>query len=115
MKRILILGALLGGWAVVGHAQGLGVWIEQLAALRSLEQTTQTCYQTVKNGLQTIGGIQGDEYQLHSTFYASLATVNPAVANDPKTAELRSLLNGMIQQLNLELSFWRKQEPIVQP
>ena len=115
MTRILVLIALLGGWATVGHAQGLGVWIEQLAALRTLEQTVQTGYRTATKGLQTIGDIQGDEHQLHSTYYASLGTVNPAVANDPKTAELRSLLNGLIQQLNAQLSYWRKQETIVQP
>ena len=105
----------MGGWAVVGHSQGLGVWIEQLAALRCLEQTVKTGYQTVTKGLQTIGDIQGDEYQLHSTYYTSLGTVNPAVAKDPKTAELRSLLNGLIQQLNVQLNYWRKQEPIAQP
>jgi hypothetical protein len=115
MKRILILGALLGGWAVIGRAQGLGVWIEQLAALRTLEQTVQTGYRTVTSRLKTIGDIRDDEYHLHSAYYTGLATVNPAVANDPKAAELRSLLNGLVQQLTVELSFWRKQEPIAQP
>lgn len=115
MKRIFFLGALIGGWALCGHTQGLSTWIEQLAALRTIERTVQSGYRIATNGLQTIGDFQRDEYQLHSTYYGSLATVNPAVANDPKTAELRSLLNGLIQALNVRLAYWRKQEPIVQP
>jgi hypothetical protein len=115
MKRLLLFVALCGGWALHGHAQGLGTWIEQLAALRTLEQTVQTGYRTATNGLGTIGGIQNDEYQLHSAYYQSLATVNPAIANDPTTAELRDLLAGLIQALNARLAYWRKQEPIAQP
>ena len=115
MKRILFLAALCGGWALHGHAQGLGTWIDQLAALRTLEQTVQSGNRSVTSGLGTIGDIQSDEYQLHSAYYGSLATVNPAVADDPKMGELRSLLTELFQALNARLDYWRKQEPIVQP
>jgi hypothetical protein len=115
MKRLLLLGAFWGGWALHGHAQGLGTWIEQLVALRTLEKTVQTSYRTMNDGLQTIGGIQSDEYHLHSGYYEGQSTVNPAIANDPTTEELRDLLTGLIQALNAQLAYWRKQEPIVQP
>ena len=91
MKRILFSCALCAGWGFTAHCQGLSTWIAELAALRTLEQTIQQGYTTVTHGLGSIGDIRADEYQLHQAYYGGLETVNPAVADDPKTAELTRL------------------------
>lgn len=115
MKRLLISGALCAGWALNAHTQGLSTWIEQLAALQTLEQTVKQGYAAVTNGLQTIGNIRADEYQLHQAYYGSLATVNPAVVDDPRTLELTNLLQQLVERLNAELNYWRSRPPIDQP
>ena len=115
MKRILISAALCAGWGLACPAQGLSTWIEQLAALQALEQTVKQGYTTVTHGLQTIGDIRSDEYQLHQGYYGSLETVSPAVADDPKTLELTKLLEQLVQRLNAELDYWRAQTPIDEP
>ena len=116
MKRILISGALCAGWGLTCHAQqGLSTWLEELAALRTLEQTVKQGYTTVTTGLQDIGDIREDEYRLHQAYYGSLETVNPAVADDPKTLELTALLRLLLARLNDELNYWRGQTPIYEP
>ena len=115
MKRFLFSGALCAGCGLACHAQGLSTWIEQLTALQALEQTVKQGYATVTHGLQNIGDIRTDEYQLHQVYYGSLETVNPAVADDPKTVELTKLLQQLVQRLNAELDYWHNQTPIDQP
>jgi hypothetical protein len=115
MKRLLLAGALFACRPWGGHAQGVATWVEQLAALRTLEQTIQQGYTTVKNGLTQIGDIRYDEYQLHSQYYGSLATVNPAISSDAKTERLVATLNELVQRLRMELAYWQAQQPIDQP
>jgi hypothetical protein len=115
MKRFLLVGTLFVCRPWVGHAQGVATWIEQLAALRTLEQTVQQGYTTVKNGLTHIGDIRYDEYELHSQYYGSLATVNPTIRADPKTEGLAALLNRLVQSLQKELAYWQMQQPSDQP
>ena len=97
------------------HAQGVTTWVEQLAALRTLEQTVQQGYSTVKNGLTNIGDLRYDEYQLLSDYYGSLATVNPAISADPKTEELVKVLGQLVGSLRTSLAYWQTQQPIDQP
>lgn len=115
MTRILLAGLLCVCLPRASHAQGVTTWVEQLAALQTLEQTVQQGYSTVKNGLDNIGTIRYDEYQLHSEYYGSLATVNPTVLNDPKTEELVRLLNQLVQRLQASLAYWQLQQPTYQP
>ena len=115
MKRLLLAGALCGRGAWGCHAQGVATWVEQLAALWTLEKTVQQGYTTVKDGLTHIGDIRYDEYQLHSQYYGSLSTVNPAISSDPKTEELVAVLSELVQKLRAELAYWQTQQPIDQP
>ena len=111
MKRIA-LGTLCVCLTWVCHAQGVTTWVEQLAALRTLEQTIQQGYTTVKNGLTRIGDVRYDEYQLHTEYYDGLATVNPGIQTDPKIVELMTLLGQMVNRLQTSLSYWQTQKPI---
>ena len=115
MNRLLFSGALCAGCCLTAHAQGLSTWIGELTSLRTLEQTIRQDYTTMTRRVETIGDIRLDEYQLHQAYYGSLQTVSPAVADDPKTAELTKLLQQLIQRLNTELTYWRAQPPIDQP
>lgn len=116
MKRLIISGALCAGWGLTAHAQqGLRTWIEELAALRALEQTVKTEYTTVATGLQSIGNLRADEYRLHQVYYGSLETVSAAVGDDPKIGELGGLLQQLKQRLNTELNYWRNQTPSDKP
>jgi|SRR5579872_5111774 len=76
MKHFL-LSTLLAGSLLTGHTQRLQTWLEQLAALQSLQQTIHEGYQLVESGLNTIGDLKTAEYQLHSDYYHSLKMVNP--------------------------------------
>lgn len=115
MTRILLAGMLCVCRPWVSHAQGVATWIEQLAALRTLEQTVQQGYATVKTGLTNIGDIRYEEYQLHSEYYGSLATVNPVLLTDPKTGKLVKLLGVLVQRLQASQAYWQSQQPIDQP
>ncbi|GGB23877.1 hypothetical protein [Puia dinghuensis] len=114
MNRLLLISALCGGLALPGHAQSIRTWIEELAALQTLEHTIQQGYQTVSSGLQTIDAIRRGEYGLHSTYFSSLDRVKPVVTGDPRVQALRSRLTALIAQLQAALDYWKRQ-PIVSP
>jgi len=116
MKRILITGALCAGWGLAAHAQqGLSTWLEELAALRALEQTVSQGYKVATGGIRNIGDLRSDEYQLHQAYYGGLETVSPAIADNPETVKLEDLLEKLEQRLTSELQYWRNQTPIDQP
>ena len=115
MTRLLFSCALCAGWALTAQAQGLSTWIQELAALRTLEQTVRQGYTTITTGLGSIGNIRMDEYQLHQDYYGSLEMVSPAVSGNSKTEELTALLQQLVRRLNAELIYWRAQTPIDQP
>jgi hypothetical protein len=116
MKQILITAALCAGWGLVAHAQqGLSTWLEELAALRSLEQTVSQGYKIATSGIRNIGDLRTDEYHLHQAYYGGLESVNPAIADNPKTIKLQELLESLEQRLTSELKYWRNQTPIDQP
>jgi hypothetical protein len=91
------------------HAQTLEVMAEQLAALRTLQQSTTQGYQIMDSGLDSIGQITNGEYQLHQTYFGSLAAVSPAVTNDAQLTVLRNLQTQLVQQINSALAYWRQQ------
>ncbi len=109
MKRILIICAFWGAGALACHAQTLEVMAEQLAALQTLQQTTTQGYSIMTTGVQNIGQITGNEYQLHQTYFSRLAAVNPALNDDPKIAALQNLQATLVQQLNASVAYWRQQ------
>ncbi len=116
MNRIIITAACCAGWGLAAHAQqGMSTWLQELAALRTLEQTVSQGYGTASNGLRNIGDLRADEYRLHQVYYGRLETVSPAVLSDPKTTQLENLLDMLTQRLTTELNYWRQQTPIDQP
>jgi hypothetical protein len=82
---------------------------EQLAALRTLQQSTTQGYQILGSGLDSIGQITNGEYVLHQAYFSSLGEVSPAVMNDVKLAALKSLQLQLVQQINAALAYWKQQ------
>ncbi|HEY4061126.1 MAG TPA: hypothetical protein VGM30_04460 [Puia sp.] len=109
MKSMLLIVAFLVAGSRSIHAQTVTALAEQLAALKELLQTTEKGYRLVENELQTIGGITNGEFGLHERFFDSLSTVKPVVAGDPRIATIRSLQTTLVQRLNADLAYWRKQ------
>jgi hypothetical protein len=88
MKKKNIILALCGAGCLQCHAQTIPVMTEQLAALRTLQQSVGKGYTIATHGLQTIGNEQDGEYQQHCTWILSLSAVNPTLFNystDQKT------------------------------
>ena len=110
MIRILIICAFCGAGTLTCNAQTLEVMAEQLVALQTLQQTTSQGYRLETTGIQNIGEITNGEYQLHQTFFGSLAAVNPALTADPKIIALRNLQNVLVQQINAQISYWQQQQ-----
>jgi hypothetical protein len=109
MTRVILICALCGGLAIRVPAQPLSAWIEQLAALRTLQNTLRQGYATVSGGLQTIGDVRGQEYQLHQGYFTSLEGVKPVVLDDPRTENLRARLVTLMSQLQAALDDWQRQ------
>jgi hypothetical protein len=105
----MIFCALLGAGRLMCHAQTLEVMAEQLAALRALQQSTTQGYRIMTTGVQNIGQITDGEYQLHQTYFGSLATVSPAVTNDSKLTALRTLQRQLVKEINSALDYWQQQ------
>ena len=112
MKAFVLIIALLGVRPLATHAQTIPVLLQQLAALQDLLHTSEKGYQLVGDGLQHIGDITRKEFQLHTDFFDSLLTINPALNADPKLTGLRTLQTTLIQQLDSALNYWRRQRSI---
>lgn len=107
MLKIIIVGFLLVGWTLHLQAQESGALLEQLAALRGYIVTTEKGYRLVEEGLHTIGGIRQGEFKLHSTYFASLSVVNPAVKNSPLVLVIVQQEMNMLDQFSAALTRWQ--------
>ena len=113
MKKYLVLViALCAGFGAV-QGQTVTVMAEQLAELQVLRQTIGQGYRIMSSGLDTIGAIVGQEFGLHQTYFASLASVKPALEEDPELAELQQLQASLVQRINAALDFWRRQQSLI--
>jgi len=62
--------------------------LAQIAALQAYGSVLKTGYNIAHNGLGTIGSFNNGEFQLHSTYYANLKAVSPAVKNNTQVKEI---------------------------
>jgi hypothetical protein len=86
--KVFLLLALLGN-ASIAHAQSKTTEeIEQIAKLEILLKELQQGYAIVQKGLTTIAQIKKGDLDLHSLFFSSLSTVNPAIKNWGKVGDI---------------------------
>lgn len=57
---------------------------QQIAALQQYGSYVKQGYRIAQNGWGSVGNWAKGEFNLHSAYYASLKTVNPAIKNGPK-------------------------------
>jgi len=80
-------------------AQGISDWFQQkkedleylgnqIAALQVYISDVEKGYKVVQDGLKVIGEIKNGEFNLHSIFFSSLKSINPAVAKYSKVADI---------------------------
>lgn len=65
--------------------------LEQIAKLELYLKDAQKGYAIVQQGLTTIGQIKKGQFDLHSVFFGSLMTVNPAIKEYGKVADIVSM------------------------
>lgn len=71
--------------------------LEQLASLKMYAGYLKKGYDIVGSGISTVKDIKNGEFSLHSTFFSSLKSVNPAVRKNTKVAATISLQISIIE------------------
>jgi hypothetical protein len=98
-----IAGNLLQPGAVSG--QGLiQTMTEQIAKLEIVLQEAKQGYSVVQTGLSTISSIKKGDFDLHSLFFSSLMTVNPAIKGYGKIADIIAMQVQIITLAGQNLS-----------
>lgn len=99
-KQFIIL--LLGFLSTGVKAQTMEEWfqqgatqkkylLQQIAALQVYIGYVEKGYTIARQGLNTISDIKKGEFSLHTNYFNSLKTVNPAIRNYAKVAEIIAL------------------------
>ena len=118
MKNMMMAAFCL--WdALSGQAQTSAEWFDQnatrkqyneqqIAALGAFISVAEKGYSIVESGLSTIKGIKTGEFNLHSSFYASLESINPAIGNMGEIAEIIALQLATAERVNVALARYRQ-------
>lgn len=80
---------------------------QQITALGTFITVAEKGYGIVESGLSTIKGLKTGEFNLHSSFYSSLSSVNPAIGNMGEVAEIVALQVATVERVNAALSRYR--------
>ena len=121
MKKMMTAFCLAG--ALSGRAQTMAEWFDQnatrkqyndqqIAALGTFITVMGKGYSIVESGLSTIKGIKAGEFNLHSNFYASLESINPAIGNMGEIAEIIALQLATAERVNAALIRYRQKASI---
>ena len=71
--------------------------LEQLVALKMYAGYLKKGYDIVGSGIGTVKDIKNSEFSLHSTFFSSLKSINPAIRKNAKVASIISLQISIIK------------------
>lgn len=71
--------------------------IEQIAAFQMYLGYVQKGYTIARQGLTTIGNIKKGDFNLHTDFFSSYTSVNPAIRNYSKVADIIAFQVKIIQ------------------
>ncbi|WP_342647368.1 hypothetical protein [Mucilaginibacter sp. CSA2-8R] len=70
--------------------------LEQIAALHMYSSYVKQGYNIAHNGLATITGALGQEFELHNEYYSKRSAVNPVVKNSPQVNQIMTWQNEML-------------------
>ena len=110
MKGI-ILGCVLMAAGCSASAQLVSVistMTEQIAALQAYINVAEKGYSLAEKGLLTIRDIKNGEFNLHSSYFSSLAVVSSKVANMAEVWEIISMQASTIRRFSQKLSGYRQ-------
>jgi hypothetical protein len=118
MKKMMMAAFGLAG-ALSVRAQTSAEWFDQnatrkqyneqqIAALGTFITVAEKGYSIVESGLSAIKGIKTGELNLHSSFYASLESINPAIGNMGEIAEIVALQLATAERVNAALARYRQ-------
>jgi len=99
MKKIFLLVVFALLFASQTKAQTFGEWfrqgatqkkylLQQIAGLHVYIGYVQKGYSIAKHGLNTINDIKNSELKLHKDYFSSLKSINPAIKNYSKVADI---------------------------
>lgn len=71
--------------------------LEQLVALKIYASYLKKGYDIVGSGIGTVRDIKNGEFSLHSTFFSSLKSVNPAIRKNAKVSSIISLQISIVK------------------
>jgi hypothetical protein len=110
MKKVLLgLMFIVGGMTASAQMNSILKQLgEQIAELQAYLQVVEKGYQIAEDGLHTIRDIKNGEFNLHSVFFSSLASVSSTVANMAEVTEIISLQASMIRQFSSKLNSYRQ-------
>lgn len=108
MKKIIVI-ALLLSVVTSGNAQTFAEWfnqkatqrkylIQQIAALQVYIGYVSKGYSIAKKGLNNIQDIKHGDFNLHSSYFTSLVTVNPKIKRYAKVADIIALQINIAKQ-----------------
>jgi hypothetical protein len=111
LRRSFILLLLFNLMVTVCHAQTFAEWFnqkktqikyltQQIVALNAYRGYLEQGYQISKNGLGTITNWKKGEFDLHTGYYNSLKTVNPALKDNAKTNAIAQYANAIPGQFD---------------
>ncbi|MBN8856671.1 MAG: hypothetical protein BGO55_06215 [Sphingobacteriales bacterium 50-39] len=100
MKKIIIILSicLTGISSQAQMAHMVETMLQQIAALEGYIVTAEKGYKIAEDGLHTIRDIKNGEFNLHSTFFSSLQSVNPKVSGLAEATEIVALEVSMVNR-----------------
>lgn len=107
MKKLIILLVLSLSITANSYAQNkqTRVLLEQIAALHVYIGYAQKGYSIVKKGLNTIGDFKRGEFNLHTDYFNSLGTVNPAALGYTRVGQILLLQGRILERCESTRSF----------
>jgi hypothetical protein len=88
----------------------LQYYAEEIASLQLFIGKAEKGFSIMESGIQEIGSIKKGEFNLHTTFFHSLAAINPSVAKMSEVAEIIALQAAILEQFSACMTRW-KQSP----
>ena len=82
--------------------------LQQIAALKVYISYAKKGYNIVSGGLHTIRDIKKGDFNIHSSFFNSLKTVNPKIARYQKVADIISYQLRIVKQIKQTLAYIRE-------
>jgi hypothetical protein len=118
MKRGLCILVLVFGMCRWVHAQFFNSFLDQESThIKNLEdQIAETQlylsdlekgYSLIENGLSTIRSITGGDFNLHNTFFSSLKSISPSVADMAEIGEIMAIQVSIMEQCSKTLQIYK--------